>query len=62
MKLIRPDNPARCGECGTTKDLVVCTTKDSPNHPSSVNAVMEIFCNNCLNKFEEDEENYTVMS
>lgn len=50
MILIRTDTPLLCAKCGVEKNLVSCTVINQGLKPCT-----EIYCNNCLNKFEDDK-------
>ncbi len=60
MIIIRTDKAISCTKCGSNKKLVECTVNIKDERITNIpyNAV---YCQKCLNKFEEDEDNYFVM-
>lgn len=58
MLIVRVEYAPSCASCGTECDLKCCKQSDT----ESCSPHVEVwYCNDCLNKMEEDEENYRVL-
>lgn len=56
MVIIQVGETASCDECASDENLVMCTIQDI------CSVYHELYCNDCLNKFELDTKNYRVLS
>lgn len=56
--IIRTDDTVNCDACGSVKKLVKCTELNKETTEFNTD---KVYCNTCLNKFERDEDNYTIM-
>lgn len=58
MLIIRADYTPSCTSCGSEFSLVNCKQSDTETNSPHI----EIwYCKECLNKMEEDEDNYRIM-
>ena len=63
MKIIKTGDYTNCDNCGTYGGLLSCETIETQDGGNMNNTTKrELLCDDCLDEFRQDRENFTVFS